>query len=205
MIVNTPPPANRFPPDSDPATDFHPPDLHLRAHHPPSQLRLLHGSLFSLRCSRHPTCTWTDPHNTADPLCPSLAAAADDNDPTLLDASTPLARIPASELPHCPECRTGLQRPGVVWFGEELDEAMLDDIDAWIERDVVDMVIVVGTSSVVYPAAGYAEGARTEGRTSVVTVNMERSVAGMREGDFMFAGDAARLLPELLRPVIGDL
>lgn len=93
----------------------------------------------------------------------------------------------------------------MVWFGEQLDEAMLDDIDAWIERDVVDMVIVVGTSSVVYPAAGYAEGARTEGRTSVVTVNMERSVAGMREGDFMFAGDAATLLPELLRPVIGDL
>ncbi|KAK0743140.1 DHS-like NAD/FAD-binding domain-containing protein [Schizothecium vesticola] len=180
-------------------------NLHLRAHHPAPQLRLLHGSLFSLKCSRQPQCTWTDPYNDADPLCPSLAAAADDNDPTLLDASKPLAPIPTSALPHCPECQTGLQRPGVVWFGEPLDEAMLDDIEAWIAADVVDMVIVVGTSSVVYPAAGFAEDARTEGKTSVVTVNMERSVAGMREGDFMFTGDAASLLPELLKPIIGDL
>ncbi|KAK4179415.1 putative NAD-dependent deacetylase [Triangularia setosa] len=188
-------------------------NLHVRAHHPPAQLSLLHGSLFSLRCSNSPTCKWTDPYNTADPLCPALSPASESNlDPTkplpLLDPSKPLAEIPASELPHCPECKTGLVRPGVVWFGENLDEKMLDDIDAWIERGEVDMVLVIGTSSFVYPAAGYAERARTEGRTSVVSVNLEitgKDWGRMREGDFGFEGDAAVLLPELLGPVIGEL
>ncbi|KAK0742413.1 DHS-like NAD/FAD-binding domain-containing protein [Apiosordaria backusii] len=188
-------------------------NLHVRAQHPPNQLSLLHGSLFSLKCSESPQCSWTDPLNTADPLCPALAPASEDSvDPTkplpLLDPSKPLADIPASELPHCPECKTGLVRPGVVWFGEMLDEGMLDEIDGWIEKEVVDMVLVIGTSSFVYPAAGYAERARTKGRTSVVTVNLEiteKDWGRMKEGDFGFEGDAAVLLPVLLGPVIGTL
>ncbi|KAK0672019.1 putative NAD-dependent deacetylase [Cercophora samala] len=185
-------------------------NLHVRAHHPPSQLSLLHGSLFSLKCT---TCPWTDPYNTADPLCPALAPAAESSpDPTkplpLLDPSQPLADIKESELPHCPDCKKELVRPGVVWFGEMLDEQMLEDIDEWIEQEPVDMVLVIGTSSFVYPAAGYAERARTEGRTSVVTVNLEitgKDWESMAEGDFGFEGDASLLLPELLGPVIGEV
>ncbi|KAK4200828.1 putative NAD-dependent deacetylase [Triangularia verruculosa] len=189
-------------------------NLHVRAQHPSEQLSLLHGSLFALKCSNAPGCKWTDPYNTADPLCPALAPAAEKNtDPTkplpLLDPSKPLADIKPDELPHCPECETGLVRPGVVWFGEPLDEGMLDEIDEWIEKEPVDMVLVIGTSSFVYPAAGYAERARTEGRTAVVTVNLELGSAQGRnkieEGDFGFEGDAAVLLPELLKPVIGEV
>ncbi|KAK4150331.1 DHS-like NAD/FAD-binding domain-containing protein, partial [Chaetomidium leptoderma] len=51
--------------------------LHLRASHPSNQLKLLHGSLFTLKCSS-PTCTFTEPENFASPLCPALAAAAVD-------------------------------------------------------------------------------------------------------------------------------
>lgn len=95
----------------------------------------------------------------------------------------------------------------MVWFGEALDGAMLREVDAWICAGVVDVVLVVGTSSAVYPAAGYAEEARTPGRTSVVTVNLDaeepRAVARMRPEDFAFAGDAAEVLPRLLEPVIG--
>ncbi|VBB80115.1 Putative NAD-dependent deacetylase [Podospora comata] len=185
-------------------------NLHVRANHPSDQLSLLHGSLFTLKCT---TCSWKDPYNIADPLCPALAPAAESNpDPTkplpLLDPAQPLAEIKKSELPHCPDCKTELQRPGVVWFGEMLDEDMLDDIEEWIEKEPVDMVLVVGTSSAVYPAAGYAERARTKGRTSVVTVNLEiteEDWGRMRKGDFGFEGDASLLLPELLRPVIGEV
>jgi len=191
-------------------------NLHIRASHPPPNLHLLHGSLFALKCAS-PTCTYTDPCNTADPLCPSLSAActgptatADPDKPLpLLDPSVPLPSIPASTLPHCPECETGLVRPGVVWFGEALDEAVLDDAERWIAAAAVDLVLVIGTSSQVWPAAGYAEMARTKGRTSVVTINLDCDrdwfLRKLDKDDFAFQGDAAELLPMLLEPVIGKL
>jgi NAD-dependent deacetylase len=60
----------------------------------------------------------------------------------------------------------------VVWFGEPLPEA------AW-QRSVdavtnADLVIVVGTSSIVYPAAGLPEFALANG-TVVIEVNPERT------------------------------
>jgi NAD-dependent SIR2 family protein deacetylase len=95
----------------------------------------------------------------------------------------------------------------VVWFGEPLDEAMLDSIHEWINEEPVDIVLVIGTSSVVWPAAGFAEAARTKGQTSVVTVNLDaelpHNVAELEKEDFAFAGDAAEVLPRLLEPIIG--
>ncbi|GMK56285.1 hypothetical protein CspeluHIS016_0301250 [Cutaneotrichosporon spelunceum] len=182
-------------------------NLHERAGHPEGQLRHLHGSLFDLKCS-NARCDWIEHNNQADPLCPALAPASAPVQAgqklRLLDPAHKLDHIPESELPHCPKCRTGLKRPGVVWFGEQLDHRMLAGVDAWIHDGPVDIVLVVGTSSVVYPAAGYAELARSAG-TSVVTVNLDADTSECRQGDFAFAGDAASLLPELLEPVIGKL
>ncbi|CAK9783109.1 DHS-like NAD/FAD-binding domain-containing protein [Cutaneotrichosporon oleaginosum] len=182
-------------------------NLHERAGHSVGQLRHLHGSLFDLKCSNR-RCDWVEQNNQDDPLCPALAPSSIDAAPgerlTLLDPAQELEPIPESELPHCPRCKKGLQRPGVVWFGEQLDHAMLAEVDAWIDAGSVDIVLVVGTSSVVYPAAGYAERARSAG-TSVVTVNLDADIDECRPGDFAFAGDAAKLLPELLEPVIGKL
>ncbi|KAK0628965.1 DHS-like NAD/FAD-binding domain-containing protein [Bombardia bombarda] len=169
-------------------------------------------SLLDIKCSNTPSCTWTQHNNLSDPFCPALAAASQDvADPTqtlpLLDPDHKLAHIPASELPKCSKCGTGLQRPGVVWFGELLDEAMLDEIDEWIAPDdvngkVVDVVLVIGTSSVVYPAAGYAEEARGEG-TSVVTVNLDaekpeqlRYMVG--KGNFCFWGVCGGVVAEVV-------
>ena len=50
-------------------------------------------------------------------------------------------------------CRDGkLLRPAVVWFNENLDKRVLDR--AYSALDDCDLFIVVGTSAVVYPAAG---------------------------------------------------
>ncbi len=99
----------------------------------------------------------------------------------------------------------------MVWFGEPLDGAVLGDIDRWIgtRRDEMpDLVLVVGTSAVVWPAASYVEKARGP-HTSVVTINLEAeqpgNLAKMDKADFAFAGDAAELLPRLLEPVIGKI
>jgi NAD-dependent deacetylase len=89
----------------------------------------------------------------------------------------------------------GLIRPNVVWFGEALpDEAWQRSLDAVTGAD---LVIVVGTSSIVYPAAGLPELALANG-TVVVEVNPERTplsdaaTAVVRES-------AATALPGLLQ------
>ena len=72
-----------------------------------------------------------------------------------------------------PQCACGgLIRPNVVWFGEPLpDTAWQKSVDAVSNADVV---IVVGTSSIVYPAAGLPELALANG-IPVIEVNPERT------------------------------
>jgi NAD-dependent SIR2 family protein deacetylase len=78
---------------------------------------------------------------------------------------------------------------------------MLRQVDRWIDSKPVDIVLVIGTSSVVYPAAGYSERARTR-NTKVVTVNLDPDTEASHPGDMVFVGDAAELLPKLLAPLI---
>lgn len=176
------------------------------------QLRRLHGSLFDVKCA-DPKCGYVERENTLDPLCPALAAASEDvADPgqtlPLLDPSRRLPRIDPADLPHCPSCKRGLLRPGVVWFGEALDDAMLSGVDAWIAEGKVDLMIVVGTSAQVWPAAGYILEAHKAG-ARICTVNPEAEDRGqmskVKRGDFAFGRDAAEVLPLLLEPVIGEI
>ncbi len=72
-----------------------------------------------------------------------------------------------------PKCECGaLARPGVVWFGEGLPE------DVWREAVAAaracDVFLLVGTSAVVYPAAGLAELARSHG-AKVIEINIEET------------------------------
>lgn len=124
-----------------------------------------------------------------------------------MDPETPLT-IPLDDLPKCPECKTGLLRPGVVWFGEILPKDTLGEIDAWIAEKPVDLCLVIGTTATVHPAASYIEEARQAG-ARIVVINMDSeelgAASGLRKGDFLFEGDASLILPEILKPIIGDL
>ena len=71
------------------------------------------------------------------------------------DRTVPLDPLPA----RCPACG-GLARPAVVWFGESIDPAVLQACDTAIDCDVF---LSIGTSSVVYPAAGLVHEARRRG------------------------------------------
>ena len=76
---------------------------------------------------------------------------------------------PLTEIP--PRCRCGsLLRPGVVWFGEPLPAAAWDE--AFAASRSAQVFMVVGTSGVVYPAAGLVEVARRSG-AKVAIVNPE--------------------------------
>lgn len=83
---------------------------------------------------------------------------------------------------------------------------MLKEVDDWIDQGPIDIVLVVGTSSVVYPAAGYAERARTKGVTSVVTVNKEvEKRMWRRPEDLAFQGGAEEWLGRMFEPLTGVL
>lgn len=189
-----------------------------RADHPAEQLKLLHGSLFDVKCSQF-FCNHLEKNNYKDPIVPALAIPTDESDPTTNDAiaareldisdeSVQLPEIDLSHLPKCPECKSGLLRPGVVWFGEQLPRDVLGDIDEYMQREErIDMIMVVGTSAKVYPAASYVDAARSRG-ARVAIVNMDSNdvpASGLYEGDWFFQGDAAQIIPELLKPVIGEI
>ena len=72
----------------------------------------------------------------------------------------------------CPYCG-GLIRPGVVWFGEGIDPEVLKQSAAALDCD---LFITVGTSALVYPAAGLVSEARGKGAFTA-EINLEETPA----------------------------
>jgi NAD-dependent deacetylase len=66
-----------------------------------------------------------------------------------------------------------------------------------------DVLVCVGTSGVVYPAAGIPSVARAGGAT-VVTVNLERSAKLRGTNDFSIQGAAGDVLPMLVEAATGE-
>ena len=208
-------------------------DLHQRAGHPPERLYSLHGSLVDVRCTSF--CDYKDENRTdpivpaltipREGIQPqpsstdhSGAAAADSlvqamgfQEGKELDISnpeTPLPQLEKAQLPLCPKCKDGLLRPGVVWFGESLPTKVLAEVDAYCDfKKKIDLILVIGTSAQVSPACNYVEVAKRHGARLAIIDADEDNVLGryMREKDWFFHGDAATIVPELLRPVIGDI
>ena len=127
-----------------------------------------------------------------------------------MDPNVNTATINPADLPHCPDCKEGLLRPGVVWFGEDLPEDTLSEIDIWMAKDMIDLILVIGTTATVYPAAGYVDKARRRG-AKVAVINMDGmdgdlgAAGSLSDVDFLFQGDASKILPEILKPIIGEL
>lgn len=102
-------------------------------------------------------------------------------------------RVAFDELP--PRCRCGgALRPDVVWFGEALPEEPLRL--AFAAARQAEVVLVVGTSSLVYPAAAVPELARAAG-AFVIEVNPEETPL-TPTAHASFRARAAELLPTLL-------
>ncbi len=99
----------------------------------------------------------------------------------------------AGHPPYCDRCGN-LLRPGVVWFGEPLPLAALDG--AQRAAHDCDVLLVVGTSGAVYPAAGLAHQARAAG-AKVVIVNPEPSELDA-VAHAVIADTSAHALPALL-------
>jgi NAD-dependent deacetylase len=103
--------------------------------------------------------------------------------------------IGAFRLP--PSCECGaLARPGVVWFGEGLPR------EIWLSAERAtfscDVLLVVGTSAVVYPAAGLGDLAQSSG-AKVIEINAEATTIS-RTVDCALTGPAGEILPKLIDP-----
>lgn len=101
--------------------------------------------------------------------------------------------VPLAMLPKCEACGA-LARPGVVWFGESLNPRI------WAEAEragcAADVLLVVGTSATVYPAAGLAPLARSFG-AKVIEVNIEPTpVSGLV--DCALTGPSGEILPQVV-------
>ncbi len=143
-------------------------DLHERAGSP--EVLHLHGSLHQPRCSR-----CNQPFMA---LPPPVAGSVPE------ERQTP---------PLCPHCG-GLVRPGVVWFGETLPGRVLDA--ALTAASTCDVLLSVGTSGAVYPAAHIPEQALEAGATVIHVNPVARPVRSGNE--FSLEGPAGELLPALL-------
>jgi NAD-dependent deacetylase len=97
------------------------------------------------------------------------------------------------ELPACPACGAML-RPDIVWFHEMLPEGVWVAAEA-AARDC-QCFLVVGTSAVVYPAAGLVPIAKGGG-AKVIEVNVERTAASSL-ADVTLLGASGDILPRLL-------
>ncbi|MDH4183775.1 MAG: NAD-dependent deacylase [Nitrospinota bacterium] len=105
----------------------------------------------------------------------------------------PLSRIP----PLCPDCNSML-RPNIVWFGEELDTDILKR--AGLAAKESEVFFVVGTSSVVQPAASLAGLAQRNGAI-VVEINLDRTPI-TESADLFLQGKSGEILPALLRMIV---
>jgi NAD-dependent deacetylase len=95
--------------------------------------------------------------------------------------------------PRCAECGN-LVRPGVVWFGESLPPGALEAAER--AASGAEVMLVVGTSGAVWPAAGLASRARRSG-AFVAILNPQPSEIDA-EAHVLLRGTAAQLLPRLL-------
>jgi NAD-dependent protein deacetylase/lipoamidase len=118
-------------------------DLHVRARwkgKPPwkDQMVQIHGDIFVTRCSQ----------------CEFQFSAAEheqeqekEQEKHRLVSCWSEVESQHQDLPVCPRCGA-LMRPGVVWFGEQLDRSQIGRVEAYLARGRCDAVIVIGTTAI---------------------------------------------------------
>ncbi|MEP7280502.1 MAG: NAD-dependent protein deacylase [Rubrivivax sp.] len=146
-------------------------DLHQRAGQ--SGVIRLHGDILGAR--------WLDPR----------CARAGRSRGVVCD---PAAAAPGRP-PSCAECGNRV-RPAVVWFGEAMPTAALDAAER--AAAACRVMLVIGTSGAVWPAAGLAGVARAAGAQVLVINPAPSELDAQAHG--VLRGTAATLLPRLLAP-----
>lgn len=101
--------------------------------------------------------------------------------------------VDMGKLPRCGECG-GVLRPDVVWFGESLDGRLLNRAEE--AARTCDVMLVIGTSGIVYPVAFLPTLAKGGG-AFVVEINMEETAVSPGL-DMTILGKAGEIVPLLV-------
>lgn len=105
--------------------------------------------------------------------------------------------LPMDTVPRCPHCG-GAIRPDVVMYGEPLDDQVTEAALRAIRT--CDLLIVGGTSLVVYPAAGMIQYRRA--RCQLALINREET-AYDRQAEMVIHQDIGEVLTEAWRMARG--
>lgn len=147
-------------------------DLHEQAG---SEAIHLHGHLWRNRCSQ----------------CDSVFVESSANNEETKNAVDKIKRF-SDELIACPQCG-GYIRPDIVWFGESLP------VEAWQQAEEAaancEVFISIGTSSLVYPAAGLAQLAKQNG-AKIIEINPNPTPSTVV--DITLAAKAGAVMPLLV-------
>ncbi len=101
--------------------------------------------------------------------------------------------VPIHILPKCPIC-DGLLRPHIVWFGETLDPTDLQS--SYAALGSCEVLLIIGTSGLVYPAASFGPVAKDHG-AFVAELNLDPT-PNSDLVDIAVQGRARDLVPRLL-------
>lgn len=99
------------------------------------------------------------------------------------------------DRPVCPHC-SGWLRPNIVWFHEMLPEEIW--IDAQNAAGLCDVLLVVGTSAVVYPAASLIPIAKSTRYRGATIIECNLTPTASAEADIGLYGPSGETLPALL-------
>ena len=202
-------------------------DLHVRAGMPRDKMVQIHGDIFVTRCSR---CDFSDAgrggsrasaealrRRKPEPPEPSaihvesgrLRSIAPTSSQRTYDLEK-LDRLKRSsliaaqdvDLPECPQCGA-LMRPGVVWFGEQLDVGEIQRVENFLGEGTCDFALVVGTTA----AFGYIIdwAVRSAGKCGQrIEVNPEETPLSQFATRLM-REPAAIALPRLVNEILAGL
>lgn len=145
----------------------------------------LHGSIITWRCTRTGRAFSPRPEPFSE--YPPLSPWGDEP-----RAETVFGGGPGSEQ--------AILRPGVVWFGEPLPENAL--LTTGLAAELCDVFISIGTSAVVYPAAGLIEVAAANGAFTA-EINFDETPISRRV-DCSIRAKSGEVLPGIVREAFGD-
>jgi NAD-dependent deacetylase len=150
-------------------------DLHRRAGLPSEKMVQIHGDIFITHCSR---CDFERHEHEHE------------------------HEHEHDSLPKCPQCGA-LMRPGVVWFGEQLEASKIGTVENFVTADDCDLVIVAGTTALFGYITDWALRAR--GRTGqLIEVNPEETSLS-QFATKSFREPAGVALPRLVHELLSNV
>ena len=121
---------------------------------------------------------------------------------TCCETIAPAEEADLSELPACTRCG-GLLRPDIVWFHEALNPDVWEN--ACIAVALCHVLLVIGTSAVVHPAASLIPMSRTQDRSwgkdhpaTIIEINLATTEAS-QQADLCLLGPSGVILPQLIQ------